>query len=36
MPMDTLSAADKKFRNYFSAPFERQVMNIEYSVLAES
>lgn len=32
--MNTLSAADKKFKNYFSAPFEHQVMNIEYSVLS--
>ena len=32
--MNTPSPADKKFKNYFSAPFERQVMDIEYSVLS--
>ncbi|MBQ6471392.1 MAG: hypothetical protein IJJ33_05375 [Victivallales bacterium] len=32
--MNTPSAADRKFQNYFSAPFERQVMNIEYSVIS--
>jgi len=33
--MDTFTAADTRFKNYFSIPFERQVMNIEYSVLRD-
>ena len=32
--MTTPSKTDKFFKSYFTTPFERQVMNIEYSVLS--
>ncbi len=30
----TTSPADKAFKFYFDNPFERKIMNIEYSVLS--